>query len=1238
MSKIKNIIQDKILDLKRFLSDTKKASVLLSVLIVSLAIYFIVFADNTSYSYSIIDDDNSQVQVIDSAGNALGKNAIINSFDSITYTVPFKINEEISEEIDNISVHAYILIPKEYSANININNTDLNCVSNDNGCAVEDNYIKYHYSNASFSITSNLSLVFNLSNIYKKEETSNLLKPKIFISSTELSDFTGGYQDYSFTIKSSKKYSFQLFPGDKKVENNKTLFPLGVQTFIPYSDNENQKINGYEKINSIKYKLSIELKKLGESHQVADTDEKIYNEGNYNYINTNYISNSDFKVTDETKAPTTTVTHTGDLYKEITVEVNNIQFDLSNKVNGGIFISSNIFVFDVSDTDTIIYDIKATSIDISGEEKSVKGATSELSINDASTSINFPNNDKSLLYNKNFNFDVSIKYTSGSVSLSENNTYILFDENIQNVEPTNNYSYRENSDGSSELLTDDDEITVTKYYGQWTTNYFKLIDSRPSYCLNDLSSYSSDDLKKYYGVCITHNSNVTTTSSNNTNLIFLNVKSVLKDKFTSGHTFNIPLSATIKNDSSLINKELLISSVSIGSSEYLDNKYLIGRTANKNQEEFLCNEKITVIPIKARSTEIDTYNYVSDDKKTLSKQNQFYKDENEPIIWNINSEYEKSDDSLFVDKSEIVVELPKTLSNYNIFQIGEIYLDLNEQTEITEEKVIEKEIIASDKYTINDNILTIRLYNNQVDSFVKNGIYIETSLQPIARTSSDMKIKTNTKFISQDYSSNELIKESNDISIVVITSNVSSVGKLESNNKIVTAPIEKNTSYKYYMNSIINTSLDNISLIYPFPKSNDQSIFNGNYTVKLCDLPENYKGYYTNSKLNEETNFTDVIWNEITSETILNNENASAIKVEYTGNKIDDIPYYFGGDIDKIYVEITPSDNEYGDSYNNMFYAVTNAKLYLSKNLKLEIVNRKISGKIFEDYDFDGLYSEGEEILKDLNVELYKSNVDYITGVTTTDYNFDTDEKIKDILSNENGFEFSSLPTGKYYLKVTFNSEKYNITSYGIEDLSTGISSVVNNSKFIKTEEDNIAVSDLIELNDLTTNVKNINLGLKIKQSFEVNINKYIKSIKAIKPTGEELYEYDHEKEIKLDFKDLKNTTFEVIYGFDIKNTKYFPGYIGAIVEAIPDAMIFNQEENIGWEEIDGFLYYNGLSETLIMPDNTYSFEIKLHIPENTAGDFINIISVGDLRRLETSETEGTATLEDVISDMSKLK
>ena len=74
--------------------------------------------------------------------------------------------------------------------------------------------------------------------------------------------------------------------------------------------------------------------------------------------------------------------------------------------------------------------------------------------------------------------------------------------------------------------------------------------------------------------------------------------------------------------------------------------------------------------------------------------------------------------------------------------------------------------------------------------------------------------------------------------------------------------------------------------------------------------------------------------------------------------------------------------------------------------------------------------------------------------------------------------------------------------------------------------------------------------------------------------------------------------------------------------------------QNVGWEKVDDLLYYNGLSDTLIMPDNVYSFEITLKIPNNMAGDFINIISVGDLRILETSEETNDSTLEESISTL----
>ena len=47
-------------------------------------------------------------------------------------------------------------------------------------------------------------------------------------------------------------------------------------------------------------------------------------------------------------------------------------------------------------------------------------------------------------------------------------------------------------------------------------------------------------------------------------------------------------------------------------------------------------------------------------------------------------------------------------------------------------------------------------------------------------------------------------------------------------------------------------------------------------------------------------------------------------------------------------------------------------------------------------------------------------------------------------------------------------------------------------------------------------------------------------------------YNYDKQTKVKIDVKNLKNTSFRVKYGIEIENTKYFPGTIGSIVETIP--------------------------------------------------------------------------------------
>ena len=71
----------------------------------------------------------------------------------------------------------------------------------------------------------------------------------------------------------------------------------------------------------------------------------------------------------------------------------------------------------------------------------------------------------------------------------------------------------------------------------------------------------------------------------------------------------------------------------------------------------------------------------------------------------------------------------------------------------------------------------------------------------------------------------------------------------------------------------------------------------------------------------------------------------------------------------------------------------------------------------------------------------------------------------------------------------------------------------------------------------------------------------------------------------KLDVKDLAGLSIKVVYTLELENTKYYPGYIYAVRDYIPDGMAFNDsyEENKGWVLNDnGYVENNTLSDQLL--------------------------------------------------------
>ena len=92
------------------------------------------------------------------------------------------------------------------------------------------------------------------------------------------------------------------------------------------------------------------------------------------------------------------------------------------------------------------------------------------------------------------------------------------------------------------------------------------------------------------------------------------------------------------------------------------------------------------------------------------------------------------------------------------------------------------------------------------------------------------------------------------------------------------------------------------------------------------------------------------------------------------------------------------------------------------------------------------------------------------------------------------------------------------------------------------------AVSNIITLDNDKINSLNIDLGLRVRQVFDVSVNKYITNVTVTSNKGVESHDYDNKKQVRLDLRNLKNTSFKVVYTIELENTKYFPGTIGNII------------------------------------------------------------------------------------------
>lgn len=320
-------------------------------------------------------------------------------------------------------------------------------------------------------------------------------------------------------------------------------------------------------------------------------------------------------------------------------------------------------------------------------------------------------------------------------------------------------------------------------------------------------------------------------------------------------------------------------------------------------------------------------------------------------------------------------------------------------------------------------------------------------------------------------------------------------------------------------------------------------------------------------------------------------------------------------------------DNKPADVYKfNTFYSddiryATSTSNYNEFHpIELEVISKKITGIVFEDFTENGILDKDEKKIEGVVLKLFNASNDTLLDTTT---------------SNEEGvYMFSGLQEGKYYITADFNTEKYGLTTIPSEDFydKTRMSvfkeqsqnvedgtSTLDSDKSTSSEENAeekqknttyIIKTDEIQLTPETRIVNYINLGLSLRRTFSPHINKYISKVEITDALGvKSVKDFGNVKVAKLDVRNMSKVKIKVIYTFEIENIKYYPGYVNSIVEELPQGMSFNENysENKDWVlEESGFLINDSLKDTLLYEGDKKYINVAFDISSNEAGSFIN--------------------------------
>ena len=577
------------------------------------------------------------------------------------------------------------------------------------------------------------------------------------------------------------------------------------------------------------------------------------------------------------------------------------------------------------------------------------------------------------------------------------------------------------------------------------------------------------------------------------------------------------------------------------------------------------------------------------------------------------------------------VSMPASIINTNIAGISDL-------TNLT----ITVTLPTGVNYVYNEDFDTPTLSNNNKTLVYKiDGKKINDWFDPISfETNYDIGLTNGSAYeisvlidAKSDSISDISSRELRTSTVKVIYQNPSDVRyNLNTSYSVVTKNQSFDVTYNIYNNSESRSYGTVLVLPYNDKSNTDKKGYTGTY--EISNVPT--EAYCTTSEAGLLVNDSDSLLGNINGvEWKPCSEYASNNYSNVTALKIDNINIEQGKTFNNT-IKIVPKGNKVDDSYEfngYLFNKSTNKKI--SKKITVSVISKKITGIVWEDFDADGIMSAEEK---------------RISGVVLKLYDAQTNEEVEgsEVLSNEKGeYTISDVQPGRYYIMAEYNTDKYGLTSPNVGSDKSVNSSFKSDSTEVITPGDSgddtgseeeldagddgddsddtpdnpsivvgSAKTDEIVITNNTKTIRNINLGLTIRKEYAVKLTKYITRAVTTNKLGiSSTKEYGNVSLAKLDVKDLAGLSIKVVYTLELENTKYYPGYIYAVRDYIPDGMAFNDfyEENKGWVLNDnGYVENNTLSDQLLYGGDKKYLTIAFDVTRKEAGSFINYAEVND--------------------------